>query len=395
MSRYTLFSRTVWLLALVSLCTDLASEMLYPILPLFFSSIGFSAGWIGLLEGTAEALAGISKGYFGRWSDLWGRQVPFVRFGYTLSALAKPLMAAWPAAGWVLFTRSTDRLGKGIRTGARDALLATEATPQTRGQIFGFHRSMDTLGAVLGPLLALLFLYWYPENYRMLFFLALFPGLGAIALSFLLKDKPGAPAPVPAPPSPGAPWRFWQGAPPAYRRLLPGLLLFALFNSSDLFLLLRLRDAGMGDQAVVGLYIFYNLCYALAAYPAGKLADRWGMRPTFSVGLVLFAVVYLGMALSENAAFLLVLLGLYGLYAAFTEGVAKAWISNLVPKENTGAAIGMYTGMQSLALLLASLLTGGLWEWQSPAVALLFSGGGAIAALLYLQLAVSSKVQPA
>ncbi|WP_432327135.1 MFS transporter [Mucilaginibacter sp. P25] len=177
-------TRTVWILSFISLLTDVASEMLYPIMPIYLKSIGFSVLLIGILEGIAEATAGLSKGYFGKVSDSSGRRAPFIRLGYTLSALSKPLMAVTIFPVWIFLARTVDRLGKGIRTGARDALLSDEATPDTKGRVFGFHRSMDTIGAVAGPSLALLYLYVYPTSYSPLFLLAFIPGVLAIGLSF-------------------------------------------------------------------------------------------------------------------------------------------------------------------------------------------------------------------
>ena len=179
-------TRTVWVLSVVSLLTDTASEMLYPIMPIYLKTIGFSVVLIGILEGVAEATAGLSKGYFGKLSDTSGRRVPFVQIGYTFSAVSKPMMAVFIYPLWIFFARTMDRFGKGIRTGARDAILSDEATPQTKGKIFGFHRSMDTLGAVIGPALALIYLYYYPGNYKTLFYIAFVPGLFAVIASFLL-----------------------------------------------------------------------------------------------------------------------------------------------------------------------------------------------------------------
>jgi sugar phosphate permease len=182
-------SRTVWTLSLISLFTDTASEMLYPIMPIYLKSIGFSIVLIGVLEGVAEATAGLSKGYFGKRSDVMGKRVPFVQVGYAFSAISRPMMAVFIYPLWIFFARIIDRFGKGLRTGARDAILSDEATAKTKGKVFGFHRSMDTLGAVLGPTLALLYLYFYPEDYKTLFFIAFIPGLLAVGTSFLLKEK--------------------------------------------------------------------------------------------------------------------------------------------------------------------------------------------------------------
>jgi len=354
-------TRTVWVLSFISLLTDVASEMLYPIMPIYLRSIGFSVLLIGILEGVAEATAGLSKGYFGKLSDHSGKRMPFVQLGYSLSALSKPLMAAFVYPLWIFFARTIDRLGKGIRTGARDALLSDEATRATKGRIFGFHRSMDTFGAVAGPTLSLLFLWLYPGNYRQLFLFAFIPGLLAIALSFLLKDKRTH---VTENKSPVSFWIFlhyWKESPLLYRKLVTGLLIFTLGNSSDVFLLLKVKQAVLNDKATIGVYIFYNLVYALTAYPLGILADRIGLKKIFISGLMIFAVVYAGMTITGSWYWYIILFFLYGLYAAATEGISKAWISNIVRKEDTATAIGTYTGFQSICTMLASSITGFIW----------------------------------
>ena len=393
-------TRTIWILALVSLFTDMASEMLYPIMPIFLKSIGFSVVLIGVLEGFAEATAGLSKGYFGKWSDQTGRRLPFVQIGYALSAVSKPMMAAlvWPL--WIFFARTVDRLGKGVRTGARDALLSDEATPATKGRVFGFHRAMDTLGAVLGPCLALLYLHYYPEDYKTLFLLAFLPGILAVGATLLIRERDGhrnaAAAPRQNSGEAETPRRrvsavhqffefarYWRQSRPAYRQLVGGLLVFALFNSSDVFLLMRIKEAGMSDSDVIGAYIFYNLVYAAVAFPLGILADRLGMRRVFVAGLLVFAVVYGGMVFVTTPGMAYALLFLYGIYAASTEGVAKAWISNICENENTATAIGMYTAFQSLCALVASSLTGAVWYWFGAGAAFGISAMGAVGVGLY------------
>lgn len=372
------------MLALVSLFTDMASEMLYPVMPIFLKSIGFSVVLIGVLEGLAETTAGLSKGYFGQWSDNSRRRLPFVQIGYALSAVSKPMMALLVYPWWIFLARTLDRLGKGVRTGARDALLADESAASHRGRVFGFHRAMDTLGAVLGPGLALLYLYRYPEDYKTLFFLAFIPGLLAIAFTLLLREKKSEAKGRKVRPGVLDFFRYWRTARPGYRRLVGALLVFALFNSSDLFLLLQLSASGLSDQAVIGAYIFYNLVYAAAAYPLGMLADRIGMRRVFVVGLVVFAVVYGGMATAPGPAGAFVLFFFYGIFAAATEGVAKAWITRLSDPENTATAIGAYTAFQSVCAFLASTLAGVLWYgWGAPVV-FLASAGAALSVAVYL-----------
>ena len=377
-----IITRTIWILSLVSLFTDFASEMLYPIMPMYLQSIGFSAVWIGLLEGIAEATAGLSKGYFGKLSDTVGKRVPFVQLGYSLSAISKPMMAAFTYPLWVLFARTTDRLGKGIRTGARDAILSDETTPEHKGKVFGFHRGFDTMGAVLGPLTALMFLQFFPGEYRTIFFVAFIPGILAIVLTLLVKEKNTTP-------KPGSTTSFlsflhyWKESPPAYRQLLIGLLTFALINSSDIFLLLMLKHRGFDDAHVISAYVFYNLVYALTSYPMGILGDRIGFRKTFIIGLILFAVVYTGFAVNQELYFFYFLFFLYGLYAAGTEGITKAWISNICDKKDTATAIGTYSAFQSIATMLASFLAGLSWYFVAPPATFLVTAVGTILLLFY------------
>ena len=361
-------TRTVWILSFISLFTDTASEMLYPIMPIYLKSIGFSIVLIGILEGVAEGIAGLSKGYFGKLSDNSGKRVPFVQLGYALSAISKPMMGLFIYPLWVFLSRTIDRFGKGIRTGARDAMLSDEATTENKGRVFGLHRSMDTFGAVLGPSLALVYLYFYPEDYRTLFFIAFVPGLLALLTSFYLKDK-NVRAENKMTSTPFFSFlRYWKSSPLIYRKVLIGLLVFSLFNSSDVFLLLKAKQAGLSDSLIIGVYIFYNLIYALFAFPIGILADKIGLKKIFIVGLALFATVYLGMALNTNAYIYFGLFFLYGIYAAATEGISKAWISNITDKKDTATAIGTYAGFQSISTLLASSLAGLIWfQFGAPA----------------------------
>ncbi len=365
-------TKTVWTLSLVSLFTDMASEMLYPVMPVYLKSIGFSVLAIGILEGVAECIAGLSKGYFGKQSDVLGKRIPFVRTGYALSALSKPMLALSQHTAWIFTARSIDRLGKGIRTGARDAVLSAESEPQHKAAIFGFHRGMDTAGAFIGPLFALLYLYYYPDNYNPLFLIAALPGCIAIGLTWLLKE-PAHTVPAAAQKiSFSAFYRYFKDAPAAYRKLVYGLLVFAVFNSSDVFLLLMLKEAGFSNTYLLAAYIFYNMVYAFAAYPLGRLADKTGPRIMLGAGLILFSVTYAGFAFNTGFAGFLVLFLCYGLYAAATEGISKAWICLLVDKKDTGAATGTYSGFQSIAAFLASTIAGAIWlHWGAPAVFLI------------------------
>ena len=354
-------TRTVWILSVVSLFTDTASEMLYPIMPIYLKTIGFSIVLIGILEGVAEATAGLSKGYFGKLSDTSKRRVPFVQLGYALSAISKPMMAIFIYPLWIFFARTIDRLGKGIRTGARDALLSDEATPATKGKVFGFHRSMDTLGAVIGPSLALVYLHYHPEQYKTLFYIAFVPGLLAVFASFYLKEKKQDAKQLKVSTSFFSFLHYWKVSPAAYRKVVTGLLLFTLFNSSDVFLLLKIKQAGFSDTTVIGVYIFYNLMYALSAFPAGIIADKIGLKTIFIIGLASFAIVYFGMSVNTKLYPFFALFFLYGIYAAATEGISKAWITNITNKKDTATAIGTFAALQSICTMLASSFTGFIW----------------------------------
>ncbi|MES2559484.1 MAG: MFS transporter [Bacteroidota bacterium] len=356
-----IISKNVWLLSMVSLFTDIASEMLYPVMPVYLKHIGFSIILIGVLEGLAEATAGLSKGYFGSLSDTMGKRKPFVITGYALSSLSRPLMAVFVYPIWIFGVRTLDRLGKGIRTGARDALLSDEATVETKGRVFGLHRSMDTLGAAIGPVCALIYFQYYPEQYAQLFLIAFAPGLVAFGLSFLIKENVNPDREIKPKPRLLDFIRYWKTAPGTYKKLIVALLAFALFNSSDVFLLLKVKEAGFSDGVVISVYIFYNIVYAAAAYPLGIIADRIGMKTVFISGLLLFAAVYAGMGIVSAKWMFLTLFFMYGIYSAATEGIAKAWISNLVDKGHTATAIGTYTAFQSICTLIASSLAGFIW----------------------------------
>lgn len=379
-----IISRNIWILSFVSLFTDVASEMLYPVMPIYLKTIGFSIILIGILEGFAEAIAGLSKGYFGKLSDVKGKRLPFVQIGYTFSAFSKPMMVLFIFPLWIFFARTIDRIGKGVRTGARDALLSDEATPETKATVFGFHRSMDTLGAVLGPLIALIYLMYRPDDYKTLFFIAFFPGILAISFTFFIKEKKKISIENKSKTRFLDFIKYWKESPAEYRKLVVGLLVFTLFNSSDVFLLLKIKEAGFSDTIIISIYIFYNLVYAIFAYPIGVLADKIGMKKIFIIGLILFSIVYIGMAYTEKEILFFMFFFLYGLYAAATEGIAKAWITNICKKENTATAIGTYTAFQSIAALLASSFAGLIWFSFGASATFIVSGVVAFGVSLYI-----------
>jgi MFS family permease len=381
MGKNKIITRTILLISLVSFFNDIASEMLYPIMPVYLKSIGFSIALIGVLEGIAEATAGISKGYFGNLSDKIGKRLPFVQIGYFLSAISKPLMAIFTAPLWIFAARTFDRLGKGVRTSARDAILSDETTTEFKARVFGFHRAFDTLGASIGPFLALIYLYFYPEQYKWLFIIAFVPGLVSIIITFFIKEKtinhkslkkPGFFSYL----------SYWKVSGKNYKLLLIGLLAFAFFNSSDAFLLLLLKSKGLSDIQMIGVYIFYNLVYALLSMPIGILADKIGMKKIMVFGLICFSIVYLGMAFSLEFWHFGLLFFIYGIYAASIEGVSKALITNISDKSNTATAIGFYTSFLSIFTMLASSI-GGVLFMINPAIMFIFSGIGVALVALY------------
>jgi MFS family permease len=359
--------------------------MLYPVMPIYLKTIGFTALWIGVLEGIAEAVAGISKGYFGKLSDDKGQRLPFIKLGYFLSSISKPLMPIFTFPVWVLFVRSADRLGKGIRTGARDAMLSDECSKANKGKVFGLHRGMDTLGAATGPLLALIFLYFYPAHYKPLFFLAFAPGIIGAALTFIIKEKPKVFIQKQTTLSGGifSYFRYWKTASTDYKKVVVGLLLFTLFNSSDIFLLLMAKNIGISDLHIIGVYIFYNLVYALFSLPMGHLADKIGMKPTFILGLFLFVIVYGSMAYVKTELMLYAIFFTYGLFTASTDGVSKAWISKIAPSSETATAIGFYASCASIATLFASSIAGLIWMSFNPSSTFIVTALATLFVIIY------------
>jgi MFS family permease len=370
--------RSVLILGIVSLLMDVASEMLYPVAPIYLTSVlGASMAWVGIIEGIAEAISGLSKGYFGALSDARGRRRPFVTLGYALSAISKPLPALFPYVAGVLGSRVLDRIGKGIRTAPRDALLAGYTTPDNHGAVFGLHRSMDTIGAAIGPVLALLYLTYDPGNYGALFLLAFIPSALAMLATLLVKENRFTPAKQK--PGIAESFAFWRSAPGAYRTVITWLTLFALVNASDAFLILRAREVGFSDTAAIGGYIGYNVVFALAAFPAGRISDRLGRRWVVVAGFILYGIAYACFALAGSITTAWIGFAIYGIYAALTEGVTKAWISDLVPNERRGLAIGLQTALASLGALVASAWTGFLWVTKAPVqVPLLVAAGMAV-----------------
>lgn len=362
-------SKPVIILGLVSLFTDIASEMLYPVTPIFLTAVlGSSMAVVGMIEGIAEVTAGLLKGYFGNLSDKAGKRSIFVVLGYGISAISKPLPGIFQNLPTVLVSRVSDRIGKGIRTAPRDALLASYSNGNS-GSVFGFHRAMDTLGAAIGPIIALVLLGIFPDNFQLIFIAAFVPSVIAVSFTFLVKDKDTSSKVR----SKKNYLQFWKSAPREYKKILFLITIFSLVNSSDVFLILKSKDVSNSNSLAIFGYVFYNLIYALASYPLGGIADKLGKQKVFSFGLIIFSIVYIGFASINNIDFLWIFFALYGIYAASTEGVSKAWISDLIKDEVRGSAIGLLTMCSSLSIMLGSFLTGVLWDNFGSTVPFLIS----------------------
>jgi len=376
-------SKNVFVLGLVSFFNDVASEMIYPIVPIFLTSIlGAPVAIVGLIEGIAESTASILKVVSGWLSDKLQKRKPFVVAGYSFSAISKILLSlafSWP---FVLFARFVDRFGKGTRTSARDALIAESSETSTRGKSFGFHRALDTLGAVVGPLAALLAIHFLDNNFRLIFFLAFIPAcIGILLLFFFVKERKKEKNPDQA-------IHFnWRNLDPSFKIFLLISFIFALGNSSDAFLILRAQNLGLSVILVVLAYVLFNFTYALFSMPAGIISDKIGPKKVLLGGFLLFSAVYLFFGLAHSSLFLWFLFPIYGIYMALTEGVGKAYISNLVPQEKTGTAFGIYQTTIGLCTFFASLIAGLLWTYIGVSVPFIFGSITAIiSALLFIVL---------
>lgn len=366
----------VYLLGFVSFLMDVASEMVYPLLPLFLTSLGAGAGVLGLVEGIAEATASLFKVVGGRISDRLGRRKPLLLLGYGLPAFLRPILALAQSPAHVLLYRFLDRTGKGLRTAPRDALLAESVDQGAFGRAYGLHRGLDTLGATVGPFLAFLLL---PQlGIRGVFWASAIPAFLAFMALFWVREAKAPRARTPLPPLRLA---YLRTLPVPYRRFLLVSSLFALALSSNAFLLLRLKELGLTPEAVTLAYTGYNLLYALLAYPLGSLADRVGLRRVVAWGFGLYALVYLGFALAKTALAGVALLLLYALYSAAFEGASRAYLATLVPQETKATAIGLYHTVVGVLLLPASVIFGFLWQSYGPGLAFGVGGGLALLAL--------------
>ncbi len=369
---------TVFRLGLVSLFADISSEMLYPITPIFLTSVlGASMASVGLIEGCAEAIASLMKTYSGMWSDRISKRKPFVAIGYLLAAVAKPITGASSSWTHVLFARALDRTGKGIRTAPRDALLAEAVSENLRGAAFGWHRAMDTLGAAIGPLLAILYLS-ANHDLRKIYYWALIPGLISVFLVLTLTEKKQSIQKA----TPKASFFPRTTLKPAFKNFLCAWGAFSITNSSDVFLLMKTKAAGIGLTELILLYCFYNLSYALLSPYLGSLSDRIGRRRILIAGLLVFAFVYLGFSFASLRWEFWFLFSVYGMYMAATDGVGKALAIDLVGAKEKATGIGILGTVTGISTLIASCVGGILWDHFGASATFLYGACGAIVAIL-------------
>jgi MFS family permease len=374
-------NRVILVIGLVSLFTDLSSNMIVPILPIYLTTVlHIPLTSIGIIEGIAESTASILKLFSGWITDRFGKHKLLMLIGYGLSNLTKPFFALSASWSQVLLIRFSDRFGKGIRTSPRDALLADATTKEDRGKSFGFRRALDALGAALGPLVAFGILAMYAGNYQLVFLLSVIPGaISLLLIIFFLKEKQSISSIKRSLPK----IKFKQ----MNRRFLAFSFistLFAMGNFSDAFLALRAQDAGMMIALIPLAFFALNLSSSIFSMPVGILSDRIGRRPVLISGFLIFAIIYLGFGIASSITWIWALFILYGLYYAFTDGIQKAYIADIVPEGQRGTAMGTFNALTGLAALPASIIAGYLWQSFGPEVAFSVSSGIAILAAVLM-----------
>lgn len=370
--------RNIIILGITSLFTDISTEMVYPLIPLYLvAQLGATPGIVGIIEGIAESIASLLKLYAGHISDKFGKRKPLAIFGYSFSGIGKILIysaGAWPM---ILFGRIADRFGKGIRTAPRDAMIAESTPPQNMGRAFGLHRAMDTAGAAAGVILAYIITTRYQGGIKPIFLWSLIPAaLGVFALFFAKETKKEAKKEAKSVSRQKIQKLSlnFKSLPHRLQLFLAVVLIFALGNSSNQFLLLRAHNLGYDTPSVLLLYLLFNIIYSLFSFPAGRLSDRIGRKTLLVAGYTFYGLVYFGFAFADSTSGLWILFALYGLYYAMTEGVEKALIADLCPSDKKATFMGLHATLVGIGLLPASLLTGWLWTFFGPKAAFITGG---------------------
>jgi MFS family permease len=388
------FEKNIFFTGLVSFFMDVSSEMIYPLVPLFLASVlGVNKSVIGLIEGIAESTASLLKVFSGWLSDRMGNRKNLMIAGYAISTLSRPITAT--AGGWpqMLTARFVDRLGKGIRTAPRDAIISESCDSARLARSFSFHRSMDTMGAVVGPAIAMLVLGFFLNNYTLVFWLSMVPAtIAVLIIIFCITEKKKHDAAAQAEPVKlTLAVLDWKG-----KYFIFIAALFALGNSSDAFLILRAQQVGIATAVIPAVYLVFNLIYALSAIPAGMVADRFGKKRLILLGFVLFSALYYGFAVAGTPASIWALFGLYGIFMALTEGIQKAFLATIIPPEFRATAFGIFSTALGLAALPASLIGGWLWDHVSPAATFYFgsiTAGLSAILLIILILCINKKTE--
>ena len=373
--------RNIFFAGVVSFFMDFSSEMVYPLVPLFLSSVlGVPKSVIGLIEGIAESTASLLKVFSGWLSDRLGHRKWLMALGYGISTLSRPLIATAPNWGQVLGSRFMDRFGKGIRNAPRDALIAESCEEQRLGRSFGFHRGMDTLGAVVGPAVAFGLLAFFNGQYRLVFWLSMIPGLLAVlTIIFFIRETRAGRFDQAEKPRLG--WSSFSGV---YKFFMVVVTLFSFGNSSDVFLILRAQHLGISVAVIPLVYLAFNVVYGLGALPAGLLSDRIGPKPIILLGFILFGFIYLGFAQAGQPSHIWPLFILYGIFMALTEGVQKAYLATIIPRDFKATGFGLYNTLVGLAVLPASVIGGLLWDRFGPSATFLFGTATSwLAAILF------------
>lgn len=376
----------VVVLGVVSLFADMSTEMIYPLIPLFLvNTLGATFIDVGLIEGVAESTASMLKIVSGYLSDRFGKRKPLVYSGYGIAAFAKPLLAVATAWQQVLVIRFADRFGKGVRDSARDAIVS-ESKSLGVGRSFGFQRSLDTLGAIIGPLIAVVL--FGVLSYRGMFLLAFIPGIfAALLVVFFVKETAVGPRESEV-------YKVsFKSFDANFRALLLGLGLFFVGNSSDAFLFLRAQNLGVNALLVPVLYLIMNVVYAVSSFPFGIISDKIGRKTVLLLGFVIFFVVYLGFAFAPSWVWIWILFPVYGLYYGLSDGVSKALISDLSPQYLKATAFGTYYFVIGVVAFPASLVAGTLWQTVGPTVAFLYGAAMALVAILVIGVFVKSDRQ--